>query len=79
AGVDYEGMADEDNSLNKSVTAKGAGDSNSEREYKVDLSSKLKAKGKNPIVMLLQVQTSWQMFDLPHANCVVGDGTYASI
>ena len=29
--------------------------------------------------MVMQIQTSWQMFDLAHANCVKGDGTYASI
>ena len=44
------------------------GDSNSDREYTVDLKATADLKQVKPMAMIFQVQTSWQMFDTLHAN-----------
>lgn len=44
------------------------GDENTEREYTVNLEAKAKLKMVKPVLMVFQIQTSWQMFDLLHAN-----------
>lgn len=44
------------------------GDSNTSREYTVDLKATPNLKQVKPTVLLFQIQTSWQMFDLIHAN-----------
>lgn len=74
--VDYSELIRD---FDKTVTAAGAGDQNTDRKYNVGLSAKVQGTASAPVVMVLQIQTSWQMFDLDHANCVSGDGTYASI
>ena len=74
--VDYSELI---RNFDKTVTADKAGDENTERKYKIGLSAKVQAAVSAPVVMVMQIQTSWQMFDLAHANCVKGDGTYASI
>ncbi len=44
------------------------GDSNSDREYIVDLKATADLKQVKPMAMIFQIQTSWQMFDTLHAN-----------
>ncbi len=44
------------------------GDANTKREYTVDLKGTADLKQTKPMVLLFQIQTSWQMFDLIHAN-----------
>ena len=44
------------------------GDSNSNREYTVDLKATADLKQLKPVAMVFQIQTSWQMFDKMHAN-----------
>ncbi|SHJ30892.1 hypothetical protein [Hespellia stercorisuis] len=44
------------------------GDANTNREYTVDLKAAPNLKQIKPTVLLFQIQTSWQMFDLLHAN-----------
>lgn len=60
--------------LDKTTTAVAPGDSNTERKYDVEIVADAQAKAPGPVAMILQVQTSWQMFDLAHANAVKGDG-----
>ncbi len=74
--VDYSNLIRD---FNKTVTAHKSGDENKERKYDVELSAKVQGTTSAPVCMVLQIQTSWQMFDLSHANCVKGDGNYASI
>ena len=74
--VDYSELI---RNFDKTVIADKAGDENTERKYKIGLSAKVQAAVSAPVVMVMQIQTSWQMFDLAHANCVKGDGTYATI
>lgn len=64
-GVDYSNFV---TGLNKTSTAVAAGDENTERQYNVDIVADVQAKAKAPVAMVLQIQTSWQMFDLAHAN-----------
>ncbi|MGN0276353.1 MAG: Cna B-type domain-containing protein [Hominisplanchenecus sp.] len=72
-GIDYSHFI---KSLNKSVTvdADAAGDKNTERKYNVDITADAQAQAVGPVAMIFQIQTSWQMFDLEHANAVQGDG-----
>lgn len=44
------------------------GDANKDREYEIDLKATADLKQVKPIAMVFQIQTSWQMFDLTHAN-----------
>lgn len=46
------------------------GDDNTDREYSVDLKATANLKQQKPVVLLFQIQTSWQMFDLLHANAL---------
>ena len=66
-------------SIDKTATADEPGDYNINRTYDVDITAETQATSVSPLAMLITVQTSWQMFDMPHANCVKGDGTYTSI
>ncbi len=78
-GADYSKAIDTERGLHKKVTAAAAGDANGERKYNVELDADVNMEEKAPVAMILQVQSSWQMFDLAHANCVKGDGTYDTI
>lgn len=71
-GVDYGNFV---TGLNKKATAKLAGDENTEREYLVDIEADAQAKAVGPVAIILQIQTSWQMFDLNHANALAGSGS----
>ena len=73
-GVDYSNFV---SNLKKTVTAAAPGDENTERKYHVDLLADAQAKAVGPVAMVLQVQTSLQMFDLKHANALVGEGRTA--
>lgn len=75
-GADYSKAVNADGDIRKTVTAVKAGDSNKAREYNVDIETDVDMDEKAPVAMILQVQSSWQMFDLAHANCVKDDGTY---
>ena len=75
-GVDYSRFIE---SLDKTATADAAGDFNTNRSYDIDITAKTQATSVSPLALLVTVQTSWQMFDYPHANCVAGDGTYTTI
>lgn len=68
-GLDYGKFV---NSLEKSVKADAAGDANTERTYKVDISADTGEPVVAPLAMILQIQTSWQLFDLYHANALKG-------
>lgn len=70
-GVDYDNFIDE---MSKYATADVAGDGNSERKYNVDMITDARAQVKAPIVIVFQIQTSWQLFDLEHANALAGQG-----
>lgn len=70
-GVDYSNFV---SGLNKTATAVAAGDENTERKYDIDITADAQAKARGPVAMVLQIQTSWQMFDLAHANALAGDG-----
>lgn len=70
-GVDYSNFM---NNLHKSATTVKPGDENTERKYNVDVSADAQARIKAPVVLLLQIQTSWQMFDMLHGNAQKGDG-----
>lgn len=63
--VNYEDLFD---SVDKTVKAAAAGDGNSERVYDVEVTTEEQATTKAPVVLVFQIQTSWQMFDLLHAN-----------
>lgn len=71
-GVDYSSFITE---LGKTATADAAGDSNTERKYDIDITADVQAKVKAPVAMVLQIQTSWQMFDLTHANALKKEGS----
>ncbi len=62
SGMQEQSFFDE---LNK--TAKGI-KTPQEREYTVDISAAATGEQERPLVLLFQIQTSWQMFDLLHAN-----------
>ena len=70
-GVDYSNFV---SGLNKTATAVMPGDANTEREYDIDIIADAQAKARGPVAMILQIQTSWQMFDMEHANALQGDG-----
>ncbi len=70
-GVDYGNFV---TGLKKKATAKLAGDENTEREYLVDITADAQAKAVGPVAIILQIQTSWQMFDLEHANALQNEG-----
>lgn len=50
------------------------GDDNTKREYTINLEAETTPKKVIPRVFVFQIQTSWQMFDLEHANRKKGDG-----
>lgn len=52
----------------KKTASPDIGDRNINREYTVDLKATPNLKQVKPTVLLFQIQTSWQMFDLLHAN-----------
>lgn len=70
-GVDYSNFV---SNLEKKATAVAPGDENSERKYDIEIIADAQAKARGPVAMILQIQTSWQMFDLAHANALSGDG-----
>lgn len=70
-GVDYSNFV---SGLDKTATAVKPGDENTERKYNIDITADAQAKADGPVAMILQIQTSWQMFDMNHANAVSGDG-----
>ena len=69
-GVDYSNFV---SGLKKTATAVAAGDANSQRRYNIDIVADAQAKAKAPVVLVFQIQTSWQMFDLAHANRLITD------
>ena len=71
-GVDYTNIIKD---LDKKVTADAAGDKNTERKYKVDITADVQAQALGPVAMVLQIQTSWQLFDMLHANALIGQGS----
>lgn len=58
--------------LEKTAAADVAGDANTDRTYTVDIKGTATGAQSVPTVIVFQVQTSWQMFDLDHANGVNG-------
>ena len=58
--------------LSKTAVADEAGDENKERNYTIDIKANANGTYSVPTVVVFQVQTSWQMFDLDHANQVNG-------
>ena len=58
--------------LKKTASAVKNGDENTERRYIIDLMAKADGKVMVPAAMVFQIQTSWQLFDLDHANGVNG-------
>lgn len=75
-GVDYKNFI---KGVGKTATADEPGDKNTNRSYSIDIKADTHAASLAPIAMLITVQTSWQMFDYPHANAVRNDGTYTTI
>lgn len=72
-------LASDDSQIkDKSKTATPVGTLNKEnRKYKIDIKGTLDIKQVKPVVLLFQIQTSWQMFDTLHANdraALVKDG-----
>lgn len=78
--LDYDQLEDGVNysdfigSLKKTAQAVLPGDENENREYDIDIAAGAHAGTLTPMAFIFQVQTSWQMFDLKHANALVGDG-----
>lgn len=70
-GVDYSNFV---TGLGKTAMAVAAGDANTERKYDIDITADAQAKARGPVAMILQIQTSWQMFDMAHANALTGEG-----
>ncbi|MBQ0037624.1 MAG: hypothetical protein KBS74_03030 [Clostridiales bacterium] len=70
-GVDYSNFITK---LEKSAAAVKAGDANTERAYRIDITADAQAKATAPVAMILQIQTAWQLFDLQHANAQKGEG-----
>ncbi len=70
-GIDYGNFV---TALNKEATAVSAGDENTDREYLIDITADAQAKAVGPVAIILQIQTSWQMFDLEHANALQNEG-----
>lgn len=70
-GVDYSNFV---TGLDKTAKTVAPGDDNTDRQYDIDITADAQAKAIGPVAMILQIQTSWQMFDLDHANAVQGDG-----
>lgn len=75
-GVDYSSFITD---MDKTATAVAAGDENTDRKYNVDITTDVQAKAKAPVAMVLQIQTTWQMFDLEHANALAGTGDNTSV
>lgn len=65
--VDYDQFVID---MEKYATAAAAGDLNTQRKYTVNLNGNATPKLDPPVVLILQIQTSWQMFDLEHANAL---------
>ena len=63
-------LASDDSQIkDKSKTATPVGTLNKDnRKYKIDIKGTLDIKQVKPVVLLFQIQTSWQMFDTLHAN-----------
>lgn len=70
-GIDFSNFVSD---VDKSATATAPGDANSERKYLIDITADAQAVTNAPVAMILQIQTSWQLFDLMHANATVGEG-----
>ncbi len=66
-GIDYSNFISD---MKKYAEADAAGDANTERKYDIDIVADGQAKARAPIALVFQVQSSWQMFDLNHANAV---------
>lgn len=64
-GVDYSNFV---TGLDKTAEGVAAGDANTERKYDIRITADAQAKAAAPVAMIFQIQTSWQMFDLAHAN-----------
>lgn len=58
--------------LSKTAAAEADGDANTERNYTIDIKANANGTVSVPTVVVFQIQTSWQMFDLEHANQVNG-------
>ncbi len=71
-GVDYGNLI---TGLDKTAEAVAPGDENEDRLYDINLSTDVSAKVNAPVALIFQIQTSWQMFDLNHANALEGDGS----
>lgn len=54
--------------LSKTAAADEPGDENKERNYTIDIKANADGTYSVPTVVVFQIQTSWQMFDLDHAN-----------
>lgn len=70
-GVDYSNFI---TGGEKTAIAIRPGDENTERKYDIDIVADAQAKAKGPVVLLFQIPTLWHMFDLAHANALIGDG-----
>lgn len=71
-GVDYSNFI---TGLEKTAAGVAPGDGNTERLYNINLHADVQAKVNAPVALILQIQTSWQMFDLAHANANIGQGS----
>lgn len=70
-GVNYDNFISD---LDKQVTARAAGDANTDRKYDVKLTAKAQSKAPGPTAIIFQIPTAWQVFDMNHANAKVGEG-----
>ncbi len=70
-GIDYSNFI---SNMEKYATADAAGDENEDRKYNIHIIADGQAKAAAPVCIIFLIQTSWQMFDLLHANAVSGDG-----
>ncbi len=68
-GVEYKDFV---TNTKKTVKADAAGDANTSRTYNVNISADTQAQSTGPVVLLFQIQTAWQLFDLEHANAPLG-------
>lgn len=70
SGVDYSNFI---SNMEKYATADAPGDANTDRKYNIDIIADGQAKARAPLALVFQIQTSWQMFDLRHANAMNGE------
>lgn len=75
-GIDYSNFI---TGLDKTASALAAGDGNVDRKYDIEITADAQAKADAPIAIIFQIQSTWQMFDMQHANALKKEGNNTSV